>query len=97
MVRFVSNATGPEAMRATMAAYVAGAMGAYADAAAVLAPADRARMPLLAGGEVTIAVVGTRYLHLVGTAEHLPHRPARRWPSRIAARTSGGRCASTIR
>jgi len=72
MVRFVSNATGPEAMRATMAAYVAGAMGAYADAAAVLAPADRARMPLLAGGEVTIAVVGTRYLHLVGTAEHLP-------------------------
>lgn len=62
----------PEAMRAALAGYVAGAMGAYADAARLLAPGDRARMPLVASGGFTVAVVGTRYLHLVGTTESLP-------------------------
>lgn len=55
-----------------MAAYVRGIMQAYADAARLLAPADRARLPLFASDALTIAVVGTRYLHLMGTSEGLP-------------------------
>jgi len=68
----MSAPVGPEAMRATMSAYVGGIMQAYADAARLLAPADRARLPMLASGDLTVAVVGTRYLHLLGTSEVLP-------------------------
>lgn len=68
----MSTPAGPEAMRATMAAYVGGVMQAYADAARLLPPADQARMPLIDSGTLTVAVVGTRYLHLLGTAESLP-------------------------
>lgn len=59
-------------MRRALAAYVRSAMQAYGDAARLLAPADQARMPLLASDDLTIIVVGTRNLHLLGTTERLP-------------------------
>lgn len=68
----MSESVGPEAMRATMSKYVAGLMTAYLDAARLLAPADRTRLPLLARGDLTVAIVGTRYLHIIGTSETLP-------------------------
>lgn len=68
----MSTPASPETMRATMAAYARGTITAYADAARLLAPADRARMPLMESHDLTIAAVGTRYLHLLGTAEALP-------------------------
>lgn len=68
----MSSANDPQAMRDALAAYVRSLMQAYADAAALLPPADRARLPLLATPQLTIAVVGTRHLHVLGTAEVLP-------------------------
>jgi hypothetical protein len=67
-----TQATGPDAMRAAMADYVRAAHQAYLDAAQPLAPGDRARLPLLTAGEFTVAAVGTRYLHVLGTEEGLP-------------------------
>lgn len=64
--------TAPEQMRAAMAAYVEAVHHAYADAVATLAPADRGRMPLIRCGTFTVAAVGTRYLHVVATADPLP-------------------------
>lgn len=67
--------TRPEDMRAAMAAYVQGLHQAYLDAADLLTPGDRARMPLIAEGTLTVAAVGTRVLHVIGTTEVLS--PAR--------------------
>lgn len=64
--------TGPEAMRAAMHRYTAALLDAYADASAPLAPGDRARLPLYRADEVTVLAVGTRFLHLVATADPLP-------------------------
>lgn len=64
--------TPPEQMRAAMAAYVESVHHAYVDAAGTLAPADRGRMPLIRCGSFTVAAVGTRYLHVVATADPLP-------------------------
>lgn len=61
----------PEDMRAAMAAYVHGLHRAYLDAAELLTPGDRARMPLVREGHITVAAVGTRVLHVIGTAETL--------------------------
>lgn len=72
LVDLDERAAGPEAMRAAMASYVAAVHGAYLDAVAVLPPADRARLPLLRADEITVAAVGTRYLHVVATADPLP-------------------------
>lgn len=59
-------------MRQAMASYVVALHQAYLEAAAVLPPADRARLPLLALGHLTVAAVGARDLHVIGTAERLP-------------------------
>lgn len=55
-----------------MAAYVQGLHQAYLDAADLLTPGDRARLPLLSAGSLTVAAVGTRVLHVIGTADPLP-------------------------
>lgn len=62
----------PEAMRAAMAAYVRGLHQAYLDAADLLTPGDRARMPLISADEVTVAAIGTRVLHVIATTQALP-------------------------
>lgn len=63
----------PEAMRAALAAYVAGLHHAYLGAAQVLPPGERAALPLLrAGQEVTVLVAAARHLHLVATTDPLP-------------------------
>ena len=63
---------GPEAMRQAMADYVRGLHEAYVDAIDTLPPAERARLPLLASGRITVAAVGVRNLHVIGTVEALP-------------------------
>ena len=68
----MDQAAGPEGMRAAMAAYVQGLHQAYLDAADLLPPGDRARMPLVAAGDITVAAVGARVLHVIGTADPLP-------------------------
>lgn len=64
--------TSPEQMRTAMADYVRGLHRAYLDASAPLAPADRARLPLLQANRLTVAAIGTRYLHVLATTESLP-------------------------
>lgn len=66
------NQTGPEAMRQAMAAYVRAIHQAYLDAALLLPPAEQARMPLMAAERLTVAAVGARVLHVIGTTEALP-------------------------
>lgn len=63
---------GPEAMRQAMADYVRSLHQAYLDAVATLPPADRARLPLIAAGRITVAAAGVRNLHVIGTVEALP-------------------------
>lgn len=64
--------TGPEAMRQAMADYVHALHQAYLDAVATLPPAERARLPLVAAGRITVAAAGVRMLHVIGTVESLP-------------------------
>lgn len=59
-------------MRTAMADYVRAVHQSYVDASATLAPADRARLPLVSAGEVTVLAVGARNLHVLATTEHLP-------------------------
>ncbi|MEI8056420.1 MAG: hypothetical protein WCI29_03380 [Actinomycetes bacterium] len=63
---------GPEAMRSALADYVTAVHAAYLDAAALLAPAERARLALLDPAPLTVVAVGTKYLHVVATREALP-------------------------
>ena len=63
---------GPEAMRKAMADYVRSLHQAYLDAVATLPPAERARLPLIAADRITVAAVGVRMLHVIGTVETLP-------------------------
>lgn len=62
----------PEQMRSAMADYVRAVHQAYLDAAGALPPGDRARLPLFSAEPFTVAVVGTRYLHVLGTTDALP-------------------------
>ncbi len=62
----------PEAMRQAMADYVRAVHQAYLDAAAPLPPAERARLPLVAAGRVTVLAVAARNLHVLATVESLP-------------------------
>lgn len=62
----------PESMRQAMAGYVHAVHQAYLDAAMGLPPAEQARLPLLAAGEVTVLAVGARNLHVIATTEALP-------------------------
>lgn len=64
--------TGPEAMRQAMADYVRALHQAYLDAVATLPPAERARLPLVSAGRITVAAAGVRMLHVIGTVEALP-------------------------
>lgn len=59
-------------MRQAMASYVRGIHHSYLEASSTLAPADRGRLPLLVPDAITVAAVGTRVLHIIGTAERLP-------------------------
>ena len=61
----------PEGMRAAVADYVTALHRAYLAQADTFPPAVRGAMPLLAGGPLTVAAVGTRNLHLIGTREAL--------------------------
>lgn len=59
-------------MRTAMAAYVRGLHEAYLDAARLLPPGDRGRLPLVRAGHFSVAAVGVRVLHVIGTADPLP-------------------------
>lgn len=63
---------GPEAMRALLADYVHALHRAYLTHLELLAPAERAAMPLVTRDTVTVAVAAARDLHLVATTEPLP-------------------------
>ena len=62
----------PHAMRAAMANFVTALHKSYLSAAAVLPAGDRARLPLVAAEHLTVIAVGTRHLHVIGTAEAMP-------------------------
>ena len=62
---------GPEDMRRVVAGYVQEVHRAYVDQAVTFPPAVRGRMPLLAGGPLTVAAVAARNLHLLATREPL--------------------------
>jgi hypothetical protein len=63
---------GPEAMRQQLADYVYALHKAYLTHLELLAPAERASMPLAAREGVTVAVAAARDLHLVATTDPLP-------------------------
>lgn len=63
--------TAPAAMRQAVAGYVEAVHAAYLDHARSLAPALRARLPLVAAGTFRVAAVAGRELHLVATEEPL--------------------------
>lgn len=65
-------AAGPEAMRRRLADYVHALHRAYLTQLDLLAPAERAAMPLAARSGVTVAVAAARDLHLVATTDPLP-------------------------
>lgn len=62
----------PESLRSAMAEYVAAVHRAYLDASESLSPGERARLPLVSAGRFTVVAVGTRYLHVIATVDHLP-------------------------
>lgn len=66
---------GPGRMRDAVADYVREAHDAYLRAALLQSPAVQGRLPLLSGEPLTVAAIGTRYLHLVGTRETLGGGP----------------------
>lgn len=61
-----------EAMRAAMADYIAAVHRAYLEATIALSPGERGRLPLIRAGEFTVAAVGARNLHVIGTQDGLP-------------------------
>lgn len=62
---------GPDQMRDAVADYVREAHQAYVRAALLQSPAVQGRLPLLNGEPLTVAAIGTRYLHVVATREKL--------------------------
>jgi predicted heme/steroid binding protein len=66
------TAAGPEAMRQRLADYVYALHKAYLTHLDLLAPAERAAMPLAGQSQVTVAVAAARDLHLVATTDPLP-------------------------
>jgi hypothetical protein len=61
----------PEQMRAAVAGYVEEIHRAYVAQALTFPAAVRGRMPLLAGGPLTVAAVGARNLHMLATRDSL--------------------------
>jgi hypothetical protein len=64
---------GPEHMRAAMSDYIRATHQAYIEASSHLPPADRQRLPLYSSNGFTVAAVGARNLHVIGTTEKLPN------------------------
>jgi hypothetical protein len=62
----------PEDARAQLRGFVRALHQAYLDGARLLAPGERAALPLLAAAQVTVVVAAARHLHLIGTADRLP-------------------------
>ncbi|HUJ04738.1 MAG TPA: hypothetical protein VLX31_01370 [Streptosporangiaceae bacterium] len=62
----------PEDARATLCAYVRALHEAYLEGARLLAPAERAALPLLSARNLTVVVAAARDLHLIGTTDLLP-------------------------
>lgn len=65
-------ATGPEGMRDLVRDYVGTVHATYLDHAAHLAPAERAALPLVAAGRVTVVAAAAQRLHLVATTDQFP-------------------------
>lgn len=63
--------TDPLQMRKAVAGYVEEIHRSYLAQADTFAPAVRGRMPLLAGGTLSVAAVGARNLHILATREGL--------------------------
>src|SRR5438477_435385 len=66
----------PEQMRTAVARYVEEIHRAYVAQALTFPAAVRGRMPLLAPGPLTVAVVGARNLHVLATRDPLVRAPA---------------------
>jgi hypothetical protein len=63
---------GPEEMRERLSDYVYALHKAYLTHIELLAPGERARMPLAGQSRITVAVAAARDLHLIATTEPLP-------------------------
>lgn len=62
----------PEQMRAIVQDYVRTVHAAYLDHSRHLPPGERARLPLVAAGRLTVVAAAGRELHLVATTDPLP-------------------------
>ena len=62
----------PEDARAQLRGYVRALHHAYLAGARLLAPGERAALPLLAAPRVTVAVAAARHLHLIAATDALP-------------------------
>jgi hypothetical protein len=62
----------PEDMRARVSEFVHALHAAYLDQARQLAPADRARLPLLVADPLQVVAAGARHLHVLATSDALP-------------------------
>ena len=80
-------------MRAALRSYVAALHHAYLGAAALLPPGERAALPLLRAGQLTVVVAAARHLHLLATADPLP-RPR---GQEIAEQDADGDLGWTVR
>lgn len=63
---------GPEAARDLVREYVRVVHGTYLDHVATLPPGERAALPLLRAGSLTVVAAAARRLHLVATTDRLP-------------------------
>lgn len=62
----------PEDARAQLCGFVLALHQAYLGAARLLAPGERAALPLLAADQVTVVVAAARHLHVIATTDRLP-------------------------
>jgi hypothetical protein len=62
----------PEDARAQLGGFVLALHQAYLAGARLLAPGERAALPLLAASHVTVVVAAARHLHLIATTDRLP-------------------------
>src|SRR5258708_3173169 len=67
-----SSLGSPEDARAQLRGYVRALHHAYLGGAGLLAPGERAALPLLAAARVTVIVAAARHLHLIAVTDELP-------------------------
>jgi hypothetical protein len=67
-----SSLGSPEDARAQLRGYVRALHHAYLGGASLLAPGERAALPLLAAARVTVIVAAARHLHLIAVTDELP-------------------------